>query len=153
MSKDKLISIGDLARRTGTRVSAIRFYADKKLIPSIRASSGHRFFARHVIRRVSFILVAQSMGYSLNEVSRHLATLPESRTPTKKDWQKLSQGFVVDIDEKIETLENMKLKLDGCIGCGCLSLKTCHLYNPQDLAAKFGTGARYLLGDKPPLEI
>jgi redox-sensitive transcriptional activator SoxR len=153
MVENNLISIGDIAKRTGTRVSAIRFYTDKELIPSVRAASGHRFFARHVIRRVSFILVAQSMGYSLDAVSKLLATLPDSRTPTKQDWQKLSRSFVVDIDEKIRSLENLKVKLDGCIGCGCLSLESCRLYNPDDLAAKFGTGARYLLGNKPPSKI
>ena len=153
MSKNNLISIGEIAKRTGTQVSAIRFYADKNLIPSVRAASGHRFFARHVIRRVSFILVAQSMGYSLDAISKLLTSLPDSRTPTMKDWQKLSRSFVVDIDAQIQTLENLKLKLDGCIGCGCLSLKSCRLYNTDDVAAKFGTGARYLMGDKSPVEI
>ena len=153
MHKNNLISIGEVAKRTGTRVSAIRFYADKGLIPSTRAASGHRFFARHVIRRVSFVLVAQSMGYSLDAVSKILTTLPDSRTPSKKDWQKLSRNFVVDIDKKIQALENLKLKLDGCIGCGCLSLQKCRLYNPDDIAARFGTGARYLKGDKPPSKI
>lgn len=150
MSTDNLISIGELAKRTGTRVSAIRFYADESLIPSVRASSGHRFFARHVIRRVSFILVAQSLGYSLRKISELFERLPDSRTPTKRDWQLLSKSFVVDINERINHLENLRSKLDGCIGCGCLSLKACHLYNPDDLAANFGTGARYLLGDKSP---
>ena len=153
MSRSNLMTIGDLAKRTGTRVSAIRFYADKELVPSFRAPSGHRVFARHVIRRVSFILVAQSMGYSLARIRELLAALPNSRTPTKRDWQALSKIFVVDIDQQIQSLENLKNKLDGCIGCGCLSLKNCHLYNPQDTAASFGTGARYLLGDKPPAQI
>ena len=153
MSKNNLISIGEIAKRTGTQVSAIRFYADKNLVPSVRAASGHRFFARHVIRRVSFILVAQSMGYSLDAISKLLTSLPDSRTPTKKDWQKISRSFVVDIDAQIQSLENLKLKLDGCIGCGCLSLKSCGLYNTDDVAAKFGTGARYLMGDKSPVEI
>ena len=150
MSTNKLISIGELAKRTGMRVSAIRFYADKSLIPSIRADSGHRFFGRHVIRRVSFILVAQSLGYSLARISELLKDLPDARTPTKADWQLLSQSFAVDIDERINHLKNLKHKIDGCIGCGCLSLDACHLYNPDDLASQFGTGARYLLGDTPP---
>jgi len=150
MSEINLLSIGEVAKRTGTRVSAVRFYADRGLIPSIRAASGHRFFARHVIRRVSFILVAQSMGYSLARVAELLQGLPESRTPNKRDWQILSKKFVLDIDERINQLETLKNKLDGCIGCGCLSLKSCRLYNPDDIAAKFGTGARYILGDQPP---
>ena len=150
MPEMNLISIGELAKRTGTRVSAVRFYADKGLIPFVRAASGHRFFARDVIRRVSFILVAQSMGYTLNRVAELFEGLPNSRTPTKRDWQMLSKKFVLDLDERIAQLETLKSKLDGCIGCGCLSLKNCRLYNPDDLAAKFGTGARYLLGDQPP---
>ena len=150
MAINNSISIGELAKRTGVRVSAIRFYADKKLIPSTRAESGHRFFPRHVVRRVSFILVAQSLGYSLGEIGELFERLPDSRTPTKRDWQSLSKSFVVDIDERINHLENLRSKLDGCIGCGCLSLKACHLYNPDDTAANFGTGARYLLGDTPP---
>jgi len=131
MSEINLLSIGEVAKRTGTRVSAVRFYADRGLIPFVRAASGHRFFTRHVIRRVSFILVAQSMGYSLARVVELLQGLPESRTPNKRDWQVLSKKFVLDID-------------------GCLSLKSCRLYNPDDIAAKFGTGARYILGDQPP---
>ena len=153
MSTIGQISIGELAKRTGTRVSAIRFYADKGLIPSVRSASGHRFFARHVIRRVSFILVAQSLGYSLKRIAELFTSLPDSRTPSKRDWQILSKIFAVDIDQRIEHLENLKNKLDGCIGCGCLSLANCQLYNPEDLAARFGTGARYLLGDKPPKQV
>ncbi len=147
--KTNIVSIGEIAKRTGTQVSAIRFYADKGLIPALRSNSGHRSFHRSVIRRVSFILVAQSLGYRLKEIKTIMQSLPEQRTPTKLDWEKLSRGFVSELDQRISRLELLKKKLNGCIGCGCLSLKSCQLYNPGDAAAEFGTGARYLLGDKP----
>lgn len=144
----QLITIGQLAKRTGSSVSAIRFYSDENLIPFTRASSGHRCFNKSVIRRVSFILIAQNLGYSLKEIASALASLPENRTPTKADWTRLSKLFAVDIDARIEQLQNLKASLSGCIGCGCLSLKRCRLYNPNDVAQEFGNGPRYLLGDK-----
>ncbi len=152
MSEKNLLSIGELATRTGTEVSAIRFYADQNLIPSTRAASGHRLFHRATIRRVSFVLVAQSLGYSLKEILTVFTSLPDQRTPTKTDWTRLSRKFSRDLDRRIQQMELLKRKLDSCIGCGCLSLRSCRLYNPDDSAAKFGTGARYLLGDNPPSE-
>lgn len=149
MVKDPSLSIGQVAKRTGTNVSAIRFYADEGLIPSMRSASGHRHFARSVIRRVSFILIAQNLGYSLQQIRAALASLPDNRTPTKADWDRLGQQFSRDIDEQIARLSRFKAKLSGCIGCGCLSLKNCHLYNQEDRASEFGAGPRYLLGDKP----
>lgn len=148
MQNKNFISIGQLAKRTGTRVSAIRYYADMGIIPFLKMSNGHRSFDRSVIRRVSFILIAQNMGYNLKEISNALASLPDNRTPTKADWTRLSKRFSVEIDEKISRLKDLKNSLDGCIGCGCLSLKNCKLYNPNDAALTFGVGPRYLLGNK-----
>ena len=149
MKNDPLVNIGFVAERTGSKVSAIRFYADENLIPSTRSSSGHRLFPRSVIRRVSFILIAQNLGYSLKEIKDALASLPDNRTPTKADWNRLSRKFSKDIDARIDQLQSLKKSLAGCIGCGCLSLQNCRLYNPDDQAANYGAGARYLLGDKP----
>lgn len=146
--KVSLITIGELARRTGTSVSTVRFYSDQSLIPVVRSNSGHRVFPRAVIRRVSFILIAQNLGYSLREIGDALDSLPEKRTPTKADWTRLSRKFSVEIEQRIERLRTLQSKLDGCIGCGCLSLKSCRLYNPDDSAAKLGMGPRYLLGDR-----
>jgi MerR family redox-sensitive transcriptional activator SoxR len=146
--KVSLLSIGDVAKRTGTNVSAVRFYADQGLIPVSRSNSGHRVFARAVIRRVSFILIAQNLGYSLKQVRQALDSLPDKRTPTKADWARLSNAFSKKIEQQIESLRTLQSKLDGCIGCGCLSLQSCRLYNPNDTAAEFGAGPRYLLGDR-----
>ena len=147
MGKDSLLSIGDIAKRTGTSVSAVRFYSDEGLIPVIRSSNGHRVFGRAVIRRVSFILIAQNLGYSLKNIREALDSLPEKRTPTKSDWTRLSRKFSKEIEQRIERLRTLQSKLDGCIGCGCLSLQSCRLYNPDDSATGFGMGPRYLLGD------
>lgn len=147
MTKDPTISIGQVAKRTGLAVSAIRFYADEKLLPSSRGAGGQRLFQRSVIRRVSFILISQQLGYSLNDIRSALASLPDERTPTKADWDKLSRKFSKDIDKKIATLEKLGDSLSGCIGCGCLSLKRCKLYNPDDRIRHKGTGPRFLMGD------
>jgi MerR family redox-sensitive transcriptional activator SoxR len=147
MKKDPFVSIGAVAKRTGSTVSAIRYYADEGIVPSIRNSGGHRLFHRSVIRRVSFILIAQSLGYSLNQIRSALESLPNSRTPTKADWDKLSRGFNRDIDQKIAQLQRLKESLSSCIGCGCLSLRKCRLYNPDDQIHRRGSGARYLMGD------
>lgn len=147
MKNDPLLNIGRVASRTGTAVSAIRFYADEGLIPSVRASNGHRFFPKSVIRRVSFILIAQNLGYSLSDIRTALASLPDNRTPTKADWQKLSRAFGKEIDVRIQQLSDLRRLLAGCIGCGCLSLQNCRLYNPDDQLSKRGAGARILLGD------
>jgi len=149
MTQDPFVSIGFIAARTGTAVSAIRYYESENLIPSIRNAGGHRLFKRSVIRRVSFILIAQNLGYSLNEIRGALDSLPAGRTPTKKDWERLSRQFSRHIDQRIESLQLLKSKLSGCIGCGCLSLSVCQLYNRDDQASELGEGARYLLGDSP----
>jgi MerR family redox-sensitive transcriptional activator SoxR len=147
MKKDPILSIGAIAKRTGTNVSAIRFYATENLIPSTRSPSGHRLFHRSVIRRVSFILIAQNLGYSLNQIKTVLASLPDKRTPTKLDWERFSRLFSNDIDKKIAQLQKLKESLTGCMGCGCLSLTLCRLYNPDDQISSLGDGPRYLLGD------
>ena len=141
------MSIGQIAKRTGVAVSAIRFYADKELIPTIRGTGGQRLFHRSVIRRISFILISQQMGYSLGQIKQTLASLPEGRTPTKTDWDKLSRQFGRDIDAQIATLQKLKDSLSSCIGCGCLSLNSCRLYNPDDNIKHRGSGPRYLMGD------
>lgn len=134
------LTIGQVAKRTGLAVSAVRYYADEGLILAHRNASGHRRFARAQIRRVSFILIAQQFGLSLPEIKQILATLPEARTPSAADWAKISHGLKTHLDQRIAKLERMRDSLDGCIGCGCLSLKACALYNPEDTAATRGAG-------------
>ena len=152
MPTNKLITIGELAKRTGTTVSALRFYSDKKIIACTRAPGGKRLYQKEVVRRVSFILIAQQLGYTLDQIQHHMSGLPASRTPTKRDWQKLSNHFKNDLNEKIEQLTMLRDALSSCIGCGCLSLKSCHLYNPDDVAGLQGSGPRYLLGDQSPVK-
>lgn len=145
--RDELLTIGAVAARTGLAVSAVRYYADTGLIPSERASSGHRRFHRSVIRRISFIRICQRLGYSLEEITAQLANLPEGRTPTEEDWAVLAAGFSADIDGRIAELSRLRDTLSSCIGCGCLSLARCQIWNPDDGAAALGDGPRYLLGD------
>jgi len=149
MAPEPLVSIGFIAKRTGNAVSLIRYYANQKLIPSVRTEGGNRLFPRSVIRRVSFILIAQNMGYALEDIRQLLNTLPNNRTPTKEDWAQLSTVFNAHITQRINELNALKSSLDGCIGCGCLSLDKCRLYNKDDKAADKGAGARFLLGDSP----
>ena len=149
MTENRLITIGALAERTGCSVSAIRFYSDRDLIPCVRAPGGKRLYKRAVIRRVSFILIAQQLGYTLDQIQQQLSELPSGRTPTKRDWEKLSARFKTDLNEKIAQLISLRDSLSACIGCGCLSLKSCRLYNTDDVASTLGSGPRYLLGDKP----
>lgn len=146
---NEFIAIGQLAKRTGVAVSALRFYEEKGLVKASRSQSGHRQFKRSDIRRISFVLATQRLGFTLPEIREQLATLPESRTPTKADWARLGKQFKVEIEGRIAALEKLRDTLDSCIGCGCLSLQKCRLYNPDDEAADLGAGARYLLGDDP----
>lgn len=141
----KAVSIGHLARRTGVAVSAIRFYEARGLLTADRTASGHRQFTGADIRRVSFIRIAQDLGFSLAQIATQLVELPEGRTPTKADWTRLSRGFRADIDARITRLERLRDTLDGCIGCGCLSLKSCGLHNPDDQAKEAGPGPRYII--------
>ncbi len=142
------LSIGDLARRTGLSVSAIRFYEGKGLVEPMRTGGNQRRFLRSDIRRLSFILIAQRLGLSIEEIVQELRGLPHGRTPTQRDWRRISKGLRKVIDGKIAQLEQTRANLDSCIGCGCLSLKTCALYNPEDKAADKGAGPRYTMGDR-----
>lgn len=130
-------------------VSAIRYYEARGLVNSRRTSGNQRRFLRSDIRRASFALIAQRLGLSLTEIEVALATLPQSRTPTRQDWHRISVRIRGVLEAKIDLLEKTRDLLDGCIGCGCLSLKKCKLYNPLDRAARSGTGPRFLLGDRP----
>jgi len=149
MSAPTFLSIGKVADRTGLSISAIRYYENENLVYPIRNSGGQRLFKRADIRRLSFIMIAQQLGFSLEQIRLQLNQLPERRTPTKKDWGKISKGFKVELDQRIQQLSLMREKLDQCIGCGCLSLRACALYNPGDQAKKLGSGPRYILGDDP----
>ena len=149
MAVQKGLTIGDVAGRTGLSVSAIRFYEGRGLVHPERSSGGQRIFLRSDIRRLSFILIAQQIGLTIEEISQLLSSLPERRTPTKSDWSRISRSFRKLLDERIALMERTRDKLDGCIGCGCLSLKKCALYNPEDRAALKGQGPRYLMGDQP----
>ncbi|WP_374126883.1 redox-sensitive transcriptional activator SoxR [Sphingomonas sp. 28-62-11] len=142
-----VIAIGDLAARAGVSVSSIRFYEARGLLTPFRNSGGQRRFLRSDIRRLSFILIAQQLGLSIEAIRAELAKLPGGRTPTAKDWTRMSAEIRTLIDDKIATLTRTRDLLDGCIGCGCLSLDRCALYNPGDRAAKRGVGPRYVLGD------
>jgi MerR family redox-sensitive transcriptional activator SoxR len=142
------IPIGQLALRSGVKASALRFYEDEGLIQGHRSAGGQRRYAKDVLRRVAFIRVAQGVGLNLGEIRAALASLPAQRTPTQADWARLSRGWQPLLQARIDALTQLRDQLDSCIGCGCLSLKKCKLYNPQDVAYKFGTGPRYLLGNK-----
>lgn len=140
-----LLPIGELARRTGLSVSAIRFYEDKRLIEPIRTSGNQRRFLRSDIRRLSFILIAQRLGMALGEIDRELRKLPQGRTPTAGDWHAISLSIRGELDRRIAELEKVRDKLDGCIGCGCLSLSHCQLYNKDDHLGAEGPGPRKVL--------
>jgi MerR family redox-sensitive transcriptional activator SoxR len=152
MSSAPLLTIGELARRTGLSVSAIRFYEAKGLVEAIRSSGNQRRFLRSDIRRLSFAMVGQRLGLSLSEIRAELGTLPDGRAPTAGDWKRISERIRGRLDERIVLLEKTRDLLDGCIGCGCLSLDRCALYNPEDRAAGLGAGPRYLLGDRATAE-
>jgi MerR family redox-sensitive transcriptional activator SoxR len=144
-----LLTIGEVAERTGLAPSALRFYETRGLIHSERSEGNQRRYHRDMLRRISFIKVAQNVGLSLEDIAAALATLPDRRTPTKEDWARLSRSWGPVLDEQIAVLQRLRDKLDGCIGCGCLSLKSCHLYNPDDVAASLGPGPRWVLGEGP----
>ena len=144
MAEDRFITIGRLSERTGVAVSAIRFYEEKGLLQALRTKGNQRRFLRSDIRRVSFILIAQKLGLTLEEIAEQLARLPDGRNPTSFDWWKISEAIRERLDRRIAQLEAMRDNLDGCIGCGCLSLKNCKLYNVDDAAAAEGPGPRIL---------
>jgi len=141
-----MLTIGEIARRSGVASSALRFYEEKGLIVSERAGSGHRRYPRSALRRIAFIVFAQRIGLSLEEIAAELAELPQKRTPTRSDWERLSGEWSKRIDERIVELERLKSGLTKCIGCGCLSIDKCRLANPADQAARKGPGPRYWMG-------
>jgi MerR family redox-sensitive transcriptional activator SoxR len=143
-----LLTIGEVSRRSGVAASALRFYEERSLIASQRAGSGHRRYPRSALRRVAFIVFAQRVGLTLEEIGTELARLPPGRVPTRRDWSRLSQKWSMRIDDRIAELERLKLGLTECIGCGCLSLDRCKLANPLDRAAALGPGPRYWMGDR-----
>lgn len=141
------LTIGEAASRCGVATSTLRFYEQRGLISAIRNAGNQRRYARATLRRISVIRVAQTLGLTLDEIAEALAALPDGRTPTKRDWERLSTRWRSQLDSRIATLQSMREKLSSCIGCGCLSLKSCALYNSEDRAAARGAGPRYLLGD------
>ena len=145
----ELMTIGEVARRSGVASSALRYYEERGLISSERAGSGHRRYPRSVLRRIAFVVFAQRVGLTLDEIGVELAKLPPDRAPTRRDWSRLSRGWSARIDERIAELERLKAGLTECIGCGCLSLERCALANPGDRAARLGPGPRYWVGDRP----
>jgi|TARA_B110000908_G_scaffold144984_1_gene174970 MerR family redox-sensitive transcriptional activator SoxR len=150
MAKDGM-TIGALATRTGLAVSAIRYYEAQGLIRPWRNEGGQRRFERADLRRLSFVMIAQQFGFTLPQIKEQLDALPNRRTPTKTDWANISLTFRTSLDARINTLTKLRDNLDGCIGCGCLSLPKCTLYNPADSAALKGQGPRYLMGDDPAI--
>jgi MerR family transcriptional regulator, redox-sensitive transcriptional activator SoxR len=144
-----VLTIGETARRSGVAASALRFYEERGLITSERAGSGHRRYPRAVLRRIAFIVYAQRVGLTLEEIGRELAKLPPHRAPTRRDWSRLTRNWSARIDQRISELERLKLGLTECIGCGCLSLDRCQLANPGDRAGQLGPGPRYWIGDAP----
>lgn len=144
---EKWLTIGGLSERTGVATSALRYYEAEGLLHAERTPSGQRRYHRDALRRVSFIRVAQQVGLSLIEIREAMASLPENRTPTEKDWTRLSESWRPRLDAQITMLERLRERLDKCIGCGCLSLRICHIVNPDDQAATTGRGPRYVLSD------
>ena len=149
MAVNEGLSIGALAKRTGLAVSAIRYYEAQGLIAPWRNAGGQRRFDRADLRRLSFVMIAQQFGFTLPQIKAELDRLPGGRSPTKADWTRVSEGFRAALDVRIATLNKLRDNLDGCIGCGCLSLEACALYNPIDQAGEKGPGPRYLMGDEP----
>jgi MerR family redox-sensitive transcriptional activator SoxR len=143
------LTIGEVAERTGVATSALRYYEQQGLIASQRTSGNQRRYQREVLRRVAFIKVAQTVGLDLDEIAAALATLPAGRAPTKADWERISRACRPLLDDRIDQLTRLRGELTECIGCGCLSLRACALYNPSDRAGRRGAGPRYLLGDDP----
>lgn len=144
-----LMSIREVAARSGVPASTLRFYESRGLIRSHRNGPSHRYYSRSVLRLIAFIVFAQKIGYSLDEIAEQLVSLPADTLPTNKDWQRLSRGWKKRVADQIEELQRLYINLDECIGCGCLSLKHCKLSNPEDRAGRRGPGARRWLGDPP----
>ncbi len=146
----KPLTVGELAARTGVATSALRYYEERGLIHSERSAAGHRRYPRYATRRVAFVVFAQRIGLTLDEIAVELARLPTNRVPTLRDWDRLTQTWQSRIDERIAELERLRGSLTDCIGCGCLSLARCHVLNHNDRAAQGGAGPRFWLGDERP---
>ena len=144
----ELLTISEVSKRSNVAASALRFYEDRGLISSERAGSGHRRYRRPVLRRIAFIVFAQRVGLTLDEIGAELAKLPADRVPTSRDWARLSSSWRTRIDERIAELERLRAGLTECIGCGCLSLGRCQLANPGDRASRLGPGPRFWVGDR-----
>ena len=143
------LTIGEVSRRSGVATSALRFYEARGLIDAERTEGNQRRYRRSVLRRVAVIKAAQSVGLTLEEVKAQMSALPVTKAPSSADWERLSSSWRSNLDAKIEELEHLRDDLTSCIGCGCLSLDSCSLLNPQDTAAALGSGPRYLMGDDP----
>ncbi|AWB65874.1 redox-sensitive transcriptional activator SoxR [Saccharobesus litoralis] len=141
MAKERELSVGDVAKRCGVKVSTLHFYEDKALIYSWRNAGNQRRYHPEVLRRIAIIKAAQKLGVSLDSIKQAFAALPNNRTPTKNDWQNLSNQWQQDLNQRINYLTNLRDLLTGCIGCGCLSLNHCPMYNPEDILAEQGSGA------------
>ena len=148
-ARSNRLTIGDMASRSGVRTSTLRYYEERGLISSERTTGGQRRYARETLRRIAVIRAAQILGITLEDIRRALNELPGARTPDRHDWERLSQSWRTSLDDRIAELEALRDKLSGCIGCGCLSLESCALFNPDDRAARAGAGAHYLFGDAP----
>jgi MerR family redox-sensitive transcriptional activator SoxR len=144
---ESMLTIGEVAERSGLATSAIRFYERQGLVHAQRTSSGQRRFRRDVLRRIAFIRIAQRVGLTLEEIVTALAVLPVEHAPTRRDWERLTAGWQDRIAQRISLLEALQSGLSSCIGCGCLSLRTCALANPDDVAATMGPGPQYLMSD------
>lgn len=147
---DAMLTIGEVAERAGVATSALRFYEDRGFIHSERTAGNQRRFPRSVIRIVSVIKAGQAVGLDLADIQRALDELPEGRVPTKKDWSRMSRAWSAELDDRIAQMQRLRADLDGCIGCGCLSLQSCAIFNPEDAAASLGDGPRYLISDERP---
>ena len=143
------LGIGEFAERAGVSVATLRFYEERGLLHSTRSSGNQRRYLRAELRRVAFVKAAQHVGLTLTEIEQEMATLPDGRVPTRADWAKLSRSWRPRLDERIAELGRLRDGLDGCIGCGCLSLKSCVLHNPGDRAGRTGSGARYIESEGP----
>lgn len=138
------LTVGQLAARSGVTISALHFYETEGLIHSTRTAGNQRRYPREVLRRVAFIRASQQVGIPLRQIRQALESLPERRTPTRRDWEKLSVAWKEDLDERITHLQHLRNRLSGCIGCGCLSLNLCKLVNPDDILAEHGPGPHNL---------
>lgn len=142
MTEKKQLTIGELSERSGVAQSALRFYESKGLIIATRTHGNQRRFHASMLRRIALIQVAQSIGFTLEEVAQELESVPLNRVATKRDWERFASKWQADLQQRIEQIERLKNNLSGCIGCGCLSMKSCHLLNPQDICHETGTGAQ-----------